>query len=864
MNDATAAPLLEARGIVKRFGEFEACRGLDLALRPGEKHALLGHNGAGKSTLVKMIYGVLQPTAGAFLWKGSQIDVRSPAEARTLGIGMVFQEFSLFEALSVAENVALALPPASMRELARRITEVSGAYGLAIEPDAPLHTLSVGERQRVEVLRCLLQDPELIIMDEPTSVLTPQEAESLFETLNRLAEEGRAVLYISHRLEEVRALCDQATILREGIVVDRCDPRETSARTLADKMIGKSSGPAGTRDRSAPPGEARLVVNRLSIAAGRRRGSGLQDVSLEVRGGEVVGVAGVAGEGQADLMDALIGETLGERADGILVDGIAVGRSRPTARRLAGMAFVPEDRNHEASVADMTLSENVLLSHHRAERLAPRGWIDTGSTRSWASRVREAFDVRAGSEHPTAGSLSGGNLQKFVVGREILRNPGVLAVCQPTRGVDAGASAEIRQALVDLASRGAAVLVISQDLDEIFEICDRIAVIHGGCVSPAYPDRRDDTRACGPAHGRRPGTRRPPHDCLRASTASFASLCPALAGHCHHPDGSARLPAARGHGTGSGRGPSHLLPVAVSRRVQPLRTARQGDPAHPHRCRACGLFPRQCLEHRGRRAVHAWRRPGRGASRFMHRKRLPACGLSWCSSAGILGGLLWAAIPALLKTRFNTNEILVSLMLTYVAALLLDWLVRGPWRDPLGFGFPESKEFVDAFAMPVLIDGTRLHAGLLIAIAASLCLWIMMGRTMKGFELRVFGAAPRAAAFAGFSGAGAVVFSLLLSGGLAGLAGAIEIFSTIGQLQPDISAGYGFVAIIVAFVGRLHPIGVLLAALVLAVSYIGGETAQILLKLPRNVTGLFQGMLLFFLLASDTLIHYRVRLTRLT
>ncbi len=231
-----------------------------------------------------------------------------------------------------------------------------------------------------------------------------------------------------------------------------------------------------------------------------------------------------------------------------------------------------------------------------------------------------------------------------------------------------------------------------------------------------------------------------------------------------------------------------------------------------------------------------------------------------CLLAGIAGGVLWAAVPALLKIRFNTNEILVSLMLTYVATLLLDWLVRGPWRDPLGFGFPESKEFADAFLMPVLVDGSRLHAGLLVALAVSICLWIMTVRTLKGFELRVFGAAPRAAAFAGFSGAAAVAFSLLLSGGLAGLAGAIEVFSTIGQLQPDISAGYGFVAIIVAFVGRLHPVGVLFAALVLAVSYIGGENAQILLKLPRNVTGVFQGMILFFLLAADTLIHYRIRL----
>lgn len=228
-------------------------------------------------------------------------------------------------------------------------------------------------------------------------------------------------------------------------------------------------------------------------------------------------------------------------------------------------------------------------------------------------------------------------------------------------------------------------------------------------------------------------------------------------------------------------------------------------------------------------------------------------------AAGVLGGALWAAIPALMRTRFSANEILVSLMLTYVAALLLDWLVRGPFKDPAGFGFPESTDYTDAFLMPVLIQGTRLHLGLVFAVVIAIALWLMMARTLQGFRIRVIGTAPRAGAFAGFSEHRTIWFVLLLSGGLAGLAGAIEVSSTIQQLQPTISAEYGFVAIIVAFLGRLNPVGALFGALVLAVSYIGGENAQILLKLPKNVTGIFQGMLLFFLLACDTLIHYRIR-----
>ncbi|MGF1659145.1 MAG: ABC transporter ATP-binding protein [Rubrimonas sp.] len=468
------------------FGDFAANRDVSLTIRAGERHALLGENGAGKSTLVKMIYGVLQPTEGRFFWNGQPVRVARPAEARALGVGMVFQHFSVFEALSVAENVALALPPQPMPALTRRIAQVSQEYGLAIDPDRAMHTLSVGEKQRVEIIRCLLQDPRLLIMDEPTSVLTPQEAEALFAILRRLSGEGRAILYISHRLEEVRALCDAATILRHGRVVARCDPREMSARALAELMVGEAVAWVEKPD-APPPGPVRLLLDHLSLPAPSEFAMALRDVSLEVRGGEIVGVAGVAGEGQTELAAALSGERRAPSPEMILLDGAPVGRMGPTERRLRGAAFAPEERNGHAAIGEMTLPENVILSHHRAEGVAKRGWIDFAAAASWARRVREAFDVRSGGAQPVAGSLSGGNLQKFVIGREILREPGVLIVNQPTWGVDAGAAALIRKALIDLAGRGAAVLVISQDLDEIFEIADRIAVLHKGRLSEARP-----------------------------------------------------------------------------------------------------------------------------------------------------------------------------------------------------------------------------------------------------------------------------------------------------------------------------------------------------------------------------------------
>ena len=483
----SATPLLEARGIVKKFGDFAANRDVDLTILPGEKHALLGENGAGKSTLVKMIYGVMQPTAGEFRWQGQPIVIREPAEARSLGIGMVFQHFSVFDALTVAENIALALPPEPRAQLSRRIIEVSESYGLSIDPNRAVHTLSVGEKQRVEIIRCLLQNPKLLIMDEPTSVLTPQETQILFETLDTLAREGCSILYISHKLEEVKALCDAATILRLGRVVAHCDPKAETAQSMAEMMVGEEVGSVEKKTAAPTNAAPRLVVDHLDLPADSDFGVPLKAVALELRAGEVLGIAGIAGEGQAELMDVLTGERTVDRADGILLDGQPIGRAGPTARRKAGAAFVPEERNGHAAVGEMSLSENVILSHHRAEGLARSGWIDFAGARDWARRVRERFDVRAAGSDPVAGALSGGNLQKFVVGREILRRPGVLVVSQPTWGVDAGAAAVIRKALIELAEAGSAVLVVSQDLEEIFSISDRIAVIHHGRLSRAHP-----------------------------------------------------------------------------------------------------------------------------------------------------------------------------------------------------------------------------------------------------------------------------------------------------------------------------------------------------------------------------------------
>ena len=480
--------LLEALHVTKVFGTLKANDDVTLKVKPGEIHAFLGENGAGKSTLVKMIYGALQPTSGEFRWMGKPVTIPSPAAARKLGIGMVFQHFSLFDALTVAENIALAMPGAfDMKKLSERITRVSRDYGLPLAPTAVVADLSVGERQRIEIVRCLLQEPKLLIMDEPTAVLTPQEADQLFVTLARLAGEGCAVIYISHRLEEVKRLCHNVTILRHGKVVANVDPEKETAASLARLMVGGDIHVVKSA-REDQRGATRLKLDHLKLAADGPFSVELKDVSLDVKAGEVVAIAGVAGNGQTELFDAVSGERSLASAAMLVIDGKPMGHDGVNKRRNVGAAFVPEERLGHGAVPGFTLSQNVVLTRHSSdEALVKSGMVSSGGAAGVSQRVIKDFDVRKGKPDPEARSLSGGNLQKFVVGRELDRKPGVLVINQPTWGVDAGAAATVRQAIVDLARQGSAVLVISQDLDEIFEIADRIAVISRGQLSEAYP-----------------------------------------------------------------------------------------------------------------------------------------------------------------------------------------------------------------------------------------------------------------------------------------------------------------------------------------------------------------------------------------
>lgn len=488
-----AMAMLAVRDIVKTFGPLTANDHVSLSVGEGEIHALLGENGAGKSTLVKMLYGSLQPDAGQILWRGRPVAITSPSEARRIGIGMVFQHFSLFDSLSVADNIVLSLEPQFARgNIAEKARELSQTYGLPLNPHSIVGDLSVGERQRVEIVRCLLQNPDLIILDEPTSVLTPQEADNLFVTLERLKSEGKSILYISHRLEEVKRLCDRATILRLGKVVAECDPRRETAASLASMMVGSSVAEVSRDRHSGADSNVLLKLERVSVPAATPFAVPLAGISLEVRAGEVVGVAGVAGNGQSEFFRVVSGEETLKDAHAITICGRPAGTIGINGRRRLGASFVPEERLGHGAIPSLSLAENLLLSRHGSDRaafltLGPLGVVRKDVVLDATRRVSTAMDVRKTGANPDASSLSGGNLQKFIMGRELDRQPSLLVVNQPTWGVDAGAAARIRQALIDLARAGSAVLVISQDLDEIFEISDRIVVMHDGRLSAPVP-----------------------------------------------------------------------------------------------------------------------------------------------------------------------------------------------------------------------------------------------------------------------------------------------------------------------------------------------------------------------------------------
>jgi general nucleoside transport system ATP-binding protein len=481
---------LQLTGITKAYPGVVANSDVSLTVKPSEIHAVLGENGAGKSTLMKIIYGAAKPDAGRMAVDGAAALPGNPQEARALGISMVFQHFSLFDTLTVAENVWLGLSKAdSLASVSKRVADTAQAYGLDIDPARPVHTLSVGQMQRVEIIRALLTQPKILILDEPTSVLTPQAVDKLFVVLRQLAAQGCSILYISHKLHEIRSLCTACTVLRGGKVMGVCNPANESNASLSRLMIGNE--PPALQRRASVPGARVLSVNNLVLPREDQFGVDLDGIDLQVCAGEVVGIAGVSGNGQKELMLALSGENAGAPSGSIVInntsDDVDVSSFNPIERRKLGLHFVPEERLGRGAVPTHSLSLNMLLTRRESLSLPwlAGGWIRTAELAAQAQKIIAGFGVKARGPQALAKSLSGGNLQKFIMGREMDARPKLLIVSQPTWGVDVGAAAQIRGELLALAAKGCAVLVVSEELDELFEMSDRLYVMAKGRLSPS-------------------------------------------------------------------------------------------------------------------------------------------------------------------------------------------------------------------------------------------------------------------------------------------------------------------------------------------------------------------------------------------
>ncbi len=484
MNDVMR---LQMTGISKSYPGCKANDNISLDIGHGEIHALLGENGAGKSTLMKILYGVVKPDQGVIFWNGDKVEISEPANARALGIGMVFQHFSLFETLTVKENIELALgkQAGNTNTLAQRIREISAKYEMPLDPERRIATLSTGERQRVEIVRCLLLDIQLLILDEPTSVLTPQEVEALFKTLKKLSHEGCSILFISHKLHEVAEICSGATILRSGKVSGHCNPKQQTPDAMARMMVGDGVE-ISHQTRRAHSEQAYLTVKHLNKMSASSFDVALKDISLTVNKGEILGIAGVAGNGQEALLKALSGEAPDKTQQSIFIEQTCINAMSPVQRRRLGVAFVPEERLGRGAVPEMDLCQNALLTSFDFG-LVTKGILQWQKIQQLTNKIIQKYRVKTPNAQTHAVSLSGGNLQKFIIGREVEQQPKLLLMSHPTWGVDIGAQVAIHQAILDLRDQGCAVLVISEDLDELYKISDRLCAICDGQLSPILP-----------------------------------------------------------------------------------------------------------------------------------------------------------------------------------------------------------------------------------------------------------------------------------------------------------------------------------------------------------------------------------------
>ncbi|MHA6523122.1 ATP-binding cassette domain-containing protein [Tessaracoccus sp. G1721] len=907
-------PILALRNITKTFGPKVANENISLTIYPGEVHALVGENGAGKTTLMNMVSGNLQPDSGEIFFDGRSVVMSDPRKADALGIGMVHQHFKLVPSLTVTANIFLGKETVragtlDAEPMRARVRELSERFGLPVNPDDVVRELSVGERQRVEVIKALSHDTRLLILDEPTAVLTPAETDELFIVIRQLAKQGCAILFISHKLGEVLAIADTVSVIRDGKVVGTRPAEGLSQTDIAAMMVGREVL-LRIRHRPATPGDEILSVRDV-CAVDKRGALAVRNLSLHVRRGEIVGIAGVEGNGQSELAAAIAGMYKAPRG-AITMAGRDVTRASVAARRDLGLAYIPEDRHHEGSGPRLTVAENIAATHMRPP-IVTKGWLSVRRMRELASSLIAKFDIRGAGPDTVISTLSGGNMQKVIIAREFSNDPALLMVSQPTRGVDVGAMEFVHNSIVAARDAGAGVLLFSADLNEVMSLSDRLLVMFRGEIVAEFTQANMSEVAVGLA------------------MAGVAPTPDALAeAEARHRRVQEELAAV------SSTGDAEMAKVADDEAVAaPLTDAEAARVAATALPRASGFFA-EFAKNAFTSALQPLLAIGAalvlGAIVILAIGKNPLTAYSalflsgWSSPFGIasiiaafvplailavgtivsfragffnigaegqmflgaffgafagftfpdlpapvliplvllfgtVAGGLWGLLPGALLARWRVDIIVTTLLLTDIAKLLTQYFVSGPFQDPSA-GIAGTRHVAPQARLTMFSSTYGLGADLLLALAAAVLIAVIFDRTPWGARVRQLGEMNDFAEYTGVSASRMSMQVMMVSGAVAGFTGALFVLGPNGgRFLQQFSPGFGFMAMTVALLARLNPWLALPAALFYA-TMLGGSTGLQTAGVPFPLVGILQGLIIIMITATFTWNWWRRRVRR--
>ncbi|WP_374945478.1 ATP-binding cassette domain-containing protein [Agreia sp.] len=896
-------PILELRNITKTFGTKVANRDVSLSIRPGTVHALVGENGAGKSTLMNMISGNLQPDSGEIIINGEVVRVTDPKKADSLGIGMVHQHFKLVPSLTVASNIFLGNESSNgfgvldRRGMEEKVVSLSADLGLNLSPRDRVQDLSVGERQRVEIVKALSHDTRLLILDEPTAVLTPSETDELFVVVRRLAAQGCAVVFISHKLGEVLSIADEITVIRDGEVIGSRSAEGLSQSDIASMMVGREVLLRIQHTPSQPKDDV-LRVEDLS-AIDQRGAVAVKNLSLSVRAGEIVGIAGVEGNGQSELAAAIAGMYLPPRGR-VRLAGHDVTTASVADRRARGLAYIPEDRNEEGAAPKLSIAENVAAGHLRPP-LARAGWLSLAAMRDYAQKLIAKFDVRGAQPGTPIGSLSGGNMQKVIIAREFESDPSLLMVSQPTRGVDVGAMEFVHNSIVGLRDKGAGVLLFSADLNEVMSLSDRLLVMYRGEVIAEFTQENMTELAVGLAMA---GVK-PTETALQEAAAERARVATELeASGTRLTDTSSDIarvdelhttsivvPKTRSFSMPArsiGATLSEFASKTFSNALQPIFAVLAALAIGAVIIVVIGQNPITAyVELFG----SAWRTPygigsiiamfvplvimaagtiisfragffnigGEGQlyfgaffgayAGFTFHGLPPVVHVILVLLFGGVAGAIWGLIPGFLTGFLKVDIIVITLLMSQVALLVTAFLVTGPFADPTAT-LAGSPRVESSALLPVFDVSYGFAPDLIIALVIAVVLGLALNRTTWGLRVKELGELNRFADYIGTSSKKMAMQVMSLSGAAAGIAGALFVIGPNGgRFLQAFSPGFAFLAITVALLARLNPWASLVAALFYATMMAGGTGLQSA-GVPFPMINVLQGLIVIAITAT--------------